>query len=61
MALYAMTVVGLGPFGSLAAGALAGRFGARMVVAMGGALAIFAAAGFGFVSRRGIGDRGGVF
>ena len=29
MALYAMTVVGLGPFGSLAAGALAGHFGAR--------------------------------
>ena len=27
MALYSMTVVGLGPFGSLAAGALAGRFG----------------------------------
>ena len=40
MALYAMTVVGLGPFGSLAAGALAGRFGARLTVAAGGVLAL---------------------
>ena len=35
MALYAMTVVGLGPFGSLAAGALAGRFGPRLTMAAG--------------------------
>ena len=33
MALYAMTVVGLGPFGSLAAGALAQAAGARITVA----------------------------
>jgi MFS family permease len=55
MALYAMTVVGLGPFASLASGALAGRFGARAVVAAGGVLAILAAAAFGFV---GSGDTG---
>src|SRR5205085_4004064 len=36
MALYAMTVVGLGPFGSLASGALAGGVGARATVALGG-------------------------
>jgi len=46
MALYSMTVVGLGPFGSLAAGALAHRLGARLTVAMGGVLAISAAATF---------------
>jgi len=44
MSLYAMTVVGLGPFGSLGAGALAGRFGARATVAAGGVLAVAAAA-----------------
>jgi hypothetical protein len=42
MAFYAMAVVGLGPFGSLAAGALAGRFGARATVVGGGVLAILA-------------------
>lgn len=47
MALYSMTVVGLGPFGSLAAGALAGRFGPRTTVVSGGSLAIVAAALFG--------------
>ncbi len=52
MALYAMTVVGLGPFGSLAAGALAGRFGARATVAAGGVLAISAAAAFGWSLQR---------
>src|SRR5882724_9603260 len=36
MALYAMTVVGLGPFGSLAAGALAHRIGVRETMAVGG-------------------------
>jgi hypothetical protein len=40
MALYAMTVVGLGPFGSLAAGALAHEFGARLTVMAGGLLAL---------------------
>ena len=52
MALYAMTVVGLGPFGSLAAGALAGRMGARTTVAMGGVLAMAASAAFGWSLRR---------
>jgi len=52
MALYSMTVVGLGPFGSLAAGALAGRLGARWTVALGGLLAIAAAATFGWTARR---------
>jgi MFS family permease len=52
MALYAMTVVGLGPFGSLAAGALASRFGARATVAAGGVMAICAALWFGWTLRR---------
>ena len=52
MALYAMTVVGLAPFGSLAAGALAGRFGARATVAAGGILAIAASAIFARSLRR---------
>jgi MFS family permease len=56
MSLYAMTVVGLGPFGSLASGALAGRFGARAVVAAGGVLAAVAAAAFGYVSKGDWGD-----
>ena len=43
MALYAMTVVGLVPFGSLGAGALAHAVGARGTLAVGGALAIAAA------------------
>ncbi len=52
MALYAMTVVGLGPFGSLAAGAIAGRFGARAAVLLGGVLATGSAAAFGWSLRR---------
>jgi MFS family permease len=52
MALYAMTVVGLGPFGSLASGALAHRFGARITVALGGILALAAAATFANAIRR---------
>jgi len=52
MALYAMTVVGLGPFGSLAAGALAGRFGARATVAAGGVVALLAAATFAWSLQR---------
>ena len=46
MALYAMTVVGLGPFGSLAAGAMAHHFGARLTVIAGGVLYLIAAAVF---------------
>lgn len=46
MALYAMTVVGLGPFGSLAAGAMAHACGARATVLTGGLLALAAAAVF---------------
>ena len=52
MALYSMTVVGLGPFGSLAAGALAGRFGARATMAAGGALALAASLVFAWHLRR---------
>ena len=47
MALYSMTVVGLGPFGSLAAGALARAYGAPLTVMAGGLLAMAAAAVFG--------------
>jgi MFS family permease len=52
MALYSMTVVGLGPFGSLAAGALAGRFGARATMAAGGALALVSSLVFAWYLRR---------
>jgi len=43
MSLYAMTVVGLGPFGSLTAGAVAHAVGARWTVFAGGVLAVAAA------------------
>ncbi len=43
MAFYAMTVVGLGPFGSLATGALAHAYGARSTVFLGGAMCLAAA------------------
>jgi MFS family permease len=46
MAFYTMAVVGLGPFGSLAAGALAHAYGARVTVLAGGLLALTAAAVF---------------
>ena len=46
MALYAITVVGIGPFGSLAAGAMAHHFGARLTVVAGGLLYLLAAAAF---------------
>jgi len=52
MSLYAMTVVGLGPFGSLAAGALADYLGARATVALGGILSLAASAAFGWSLRR---------
>lgn len=47
MALYAMMVVGLGPFGSLASGALAKLLGARLTVTLGGIVALMAALLFG--------------
>jgi len=53
MALYAMMVVGVGPFGSLAAGALAARFGARLTVMLGGLLCLSAAAAFRLYCPRG--------
>jgi MFS family permease len=46
MSLYSMTVVGLGPFGSLAAGAMAHAWGARATVMAGGALLLAASAVF---------------
>ena len=46
MAFYSMTVVGLGPFGSLAAGAMAHAYGARLTVLAGGLLALAAAGAF---------------
>jgi len=52
MSMYGMTIVGLGPFGSLASGALADRFGARATTALGGALAIVSAAIFAWTLRR---------
>lgn len=56
MALYSMTVVGLGPFGSLLAGAFAEAYGARATVAAGGILAI-AAAGVFRMHMRSISER----
>jgi len=56
MALYAMMVVGAGPFGSLAAGALAGLIGPRMTVLGGGLLAVAAAAAFRIQARRALSD-----
>ena len=53
MALYAMTVVGLGPFGSLAAGAIAHRYGARWTVFAGGLLYVTAAVVFRAKTARG--------
>jgi predicted MFS family arabinose efflux permease len=46
MALYAITVVGIGPFGSLAAGAMAHHYGARLTVVAGGLLYLLAGAAF---------------
>jgi len=47
-----MTVVGLGPFGSLAAGALARAIGARWTVALGGVTALLSAVTFAWSLRR---------
>lgn len=51
MAFYTMTVVGLGPFGSLAAGAMARAYGARLTVLAGGLLAMAAAGVFKMKSK----------
>lgn len=56
MALYSMTVVGLGPFGSLAAGAMAHACGARLTVMAGGLLALAAAVVFRATVRSGGAD-----
>ena len=52
MALYSMCVVGMAPFGSLATGALAARFGARLTVALGGLVALASGAAFGWTLWR---------
>jgi hypothetical protein len=52
MSLYSVCVVGIGPFGSLAAGAFAGRFGPRLTMAAGGVLSLAAGALFGWSLRR---------
>jgi MFS family permease len=52
MSMYGMTIVGLGPFGSLASGALADHFGARATTVLGGALGIVSAAIFAWTLRR---------
>jgi len=52
MALYSMTVVGLGPFGSLAAGAVAHHWGPRLTVGAGGLTAVAAATVFGWAQKR---------
>lgn len=46
MAVYSMTFVGIGPFGALLAGSLAGRIGAPWTVALGGMLTLAGAAAF---------------
>jgi MFS family permease len=53
MSLYVVTAVGLGPFASLASGALADRVGVRWTVALGGMIALAAAAVFRVQSRGG--------
>lgn len=52
MSLYSMCVVGIGPFGSLSAGALAGHFGARVTMALGGVLSLASGVAFGWAIRR---------
>lgn len=51
MAFYSMTVVGMSPFASLAAGALAERVGARFTIACGSALSLSAALSFRYVMK----------
>lgn len=52
MSMYGMTIIGLGPFGSLASGALAGRFGVQSTTVLGGLLAIGSAVTFRWAIRR---------
>lgn len=47
MSFYAMSLMGMAPFGSLLAGAVAARIGAPATVAGGGALCIVASLFFG--------------
>jgi MFS family permease len=47
MAVYAMILMGMAPFGALLAGAVAHHLGAPTTVALGGAVCILAAVGFG--------------
>ncbi|HKW99209.1 MAG TPA: MFS transporter [Bryobacteraceae bacterium] len=47
MSVYSMMFMGMAPVGSLSAGVIADRLGAPMTVAIGGAVAILAAFGFG--------------
>ncbi len=51
MSLYSMCVVGIGPFGSLAAGALASNFGPRLTMALGGVVSLVAGTLFGWSLR----------
>lgn len=46
MALYTVAFTGMTPFGSLLAGAIAGRIGAPLTLVCGGALCVLGAAGF---------------
>jgi MFS family permease len=52
MSLYSMCVVGMGPFGSLGAGALAAHFGARVTMALGASVSLVSGAAFGWAIRR---------
>lgn len=51
MAYYSMAFLGIGPFGSLAAGALASKFGAPATLAAGGAACLLAAIWFSRQSK----------
>ena len=52
MAMYSMAVVGMGPFGSLASGAIAHAVGARWTVFAGGVLCVSAASVFAWSVRK---------
>jgi len=52
MSFYTMAFMGMGPFGSLLAGALAGLVGAPWTVAIGGMACIAGAAAFGLIALR---------
>lgn len=47
MSLYSMAFLGMAPFGSLAAGAVAARFGAPVALALGGGACVLAGGAFG--------------